>query len=332
MARTGLHMITRFNQYTETGKGNESTTTDFILLDFFSDSQHPGFLVAIVLLILIVAITGNSVLTLLIWGDTHLHTPMYFLLSQLSLMDLTLMATTIPKMATNFFSGHRGISSIGCGIQIFLYLILGVAESLLLTLMAFDRYLAICSPLRYAGFITPIVCVQMAAISWTGGVLVSLMHTIYVMHFSTCCSRKIHHFFCEIMALLKLSCEDTSTYEKVVLVSGIIFILIPFGLILISYILIFLAVLRMNSPEGKNKALATCSSHLSVVSLYFGPTMIIYMTPGSSLPPEVDQYLFVFDVLITPMLNPLIYSLRNKEVVEALRKVLGRRLLVKQER
>ncbi|XP_075398896.1 olfactory receptor 2T29-like [Tenrec ecaudatus] len=314
------------------GRRNLSASPDFTLLGLFADSQHPGFLVALVLLILMVALTGNSILILLIWAGTHLHTPMYFLLSQLSLMDLTLISTTVPKVAADFFTGHRSISRVGCGVQIFLYLMLGVAECVLLTLMAFDRYLAICSPLRYPVFMTPRVCLQMAASSWAAGVLVSLMHTMYAMHFSTCDSRKIHHFFCEVMALLKLSCEDTSTYEKVILVSGIVFLLIPFGLILTSYILIFLTVRHMNSLKGKNKALATCSSHLGVVSLYFGPAMIIYMTPGSSLPQEVDQHLFVFDVLITPTLNPLIYSLRNKEVIGALKKVLGRQLIIKQKR
>ncbi|XP_045854655.1 olfactory receptor 56-like [Meles meles] len=313
-------------------QGNESATTNFILLGFFSDSQHPKLLISVVLLSLGVAITGNSILALLIWGHACLHTPMYSLLSQLSLMDLMLISTTVPKMAANFFSGHRFISHIGCGVQIFLYLMLGVAECVLLTLMAFDRYLAICSPLRYPVIMTPRVCMQMATGSWAGGVLISLMHTIYAMHFSTCGSRKIHHFFCEVMALLKLSCEDTSTYEKVVLVSSIAFLLIPFGLIVTSYILIYFAVLHMKSPEGKNKALATCSSHLGVVSLYFGPAMIIYTTPRSSLPSEVDQHLFVFDVIITPMLNPLIYSLRNKEVLGALRKVLWRKLMFKQKR
>ncbi|CAI9170351.1 unnamed protein product [Rangifer tarandus platyrhynchus] len=306
-------------------QGNESSITDFILLGLFSDSRHPGLLVTIILFIVGVAITGNSVLTLLIWGDAHLHTPMYFLLSQLSLMDLTLISTTVPKMVTDFFSGQSFISRIGCGAQIFFYVMLGVAECVLLTLMAFDRYLAICNPLRYPVIMTPRVCLQMAIGSWTGSMLISLMHTVYAMNFSTCDSRKIHHFFCEIMALLKLSCEDTSTYEKVVLITGIVFLLIPFGLVLASYILIFLTVLHINSPEGRHKALATCSSHFSVVSLYFGPAMIIYMTPGSSLPADVDQRLFVFDVIITPMLNPLIYSLRNKEVLWALRSILWRK-------
>ncbi|XP_060027464.1 olfactory receptor 2T27-like [Erinaceus europaeus] len=313
------------------GQENGSSTTDFVLLGLFSDSRHPGLLIAIVLLIMGVAITGNSALVLLIWSDTHLHTPMYFLLSQLSLMDLMLINTTVPKMITDFFSGHRDITHIGCGAQIFLYLMLGVAECILLTLMAFDRYLAICNPLRYPVIMTPRVCVKMASSSWTGGIVVSLMHAVYAMHFPTCGAKEIHHFFCEVMALLKLSCEDTSTYEKVVLVSGIVFLLIPFGLILTSYILIFLTVLHMNSPEGRNKALATCSSHLSVVSLYFGPAMIIYMTPGSFLPVEMDQNLFVFDVIVTPMLNPLIYSLRNREVLEAVKKILCRKLMFKQK-
>ncbi|KAF4015009.1 hypothetical protein G4228_005800 [Cervus hanglu yarkandensis] len=308
-------------------QGNEFSFTDFILLGLFSDSRHPGLFIAIILFILVVAITGNSVLALLIWGDAHLHTPMYFLLSQLSLMDLTLISITVPKMVTDFFSGPSFISRIGCVAQLFLYLMLGVAECVLLTLMAFDRYLAICSPLRYPVIMTPRVCLQMAIGSWVGGMLISLMHTIYTMNFSTCDSREVHHFFCEVMALLKLSCEDTSTYEKVVLAFGIVFLLIPFGLILTSYILIFLTVLHMNSREGRHKALATCSSHLSVVSLYFGPAMIIYMTPGSFLSADVDQCLFVFDVIITPTLNPLIYSLRNKEVLGALRKVLWRKLM-----
>ncbi|XP_006894017.1 PREDICTED: olfactory receptor 2T27-like [Elephantulus edwardii] len=310
---------------------NKSITTDFILLGLF-DSQDGGVFIAIILLVFMAATAGNSTLVLLIWSNANLHTPMYLLLSQLSLMDLTLISTTVPKMVVDFFSGHRAISRVGCGAQIFLYLTLGVAECVLLTLMAFDRYLAICSPLRYPILMTHRVCVQMAASSWVGGILVSLIYTTWVMHFSTCDSKVIHHFYCEVMALLKLACEDTSTYEKVVLAASIVFLLILFGLILTSYILIFLTVLHMNSSEGKKKALATCSSHLCVVTLYFAPTMVIYMNPSSSLSSEVDQHLSVFYAIITPMLNPLIYSLRNKEVMGTLRKMLGRCIIIKQER
>lgn len=209
--------------------GNESSTTDFILLGLFLGSRHPDLPIAIILFILMEAITGNSVLDLLIWGYTHLHTPMYFLLSQLSLMDLMLISTSIPKMITDLFSGCSFISRIGCGVQMFLYLMLRVAECVLLTLMAFDCCLAICSPLRYLVIMPPRVCWKMVTGPWAGGMLISLMYIIYVMYFSTCDYRKIHHFFCEVVAFLKLSCEDTSTYEKVVLASGIVFFLLPFS-------------------------------------------------------------------------------------------------------
>ncbi|XP_006894020.1 PREDICTED: olfactory receptor 2M3-like [Elephantulus edwardii] len=305
------------------GKENETTTDGFLLLGLFSDSKSPEFLISIILLTYVIAVAGNSILILLIWLDSHLHTPMYILLSQLSVMDLTLSSSTVTKMATDFFSGKKNISRIGCGTQMFFYLTVGIAECVFLTLMAYDRYVAICNPLRYLVLMSPRVCLLMVMTAWVGSVLTSLSHTIYIMHFPTCGSREIHHFFCEVMAFLKLSCEDTSIYEKLVLITSSILTIIPFGLILASYALIFLTVLRMNSPNVRNKTLVTCTSHLSVVSLYFGPVMIIYMTPASSLPLELDQHLFVFDTIITPLLNPLIYSLRNKEVIRALQMVLG---------
>ncbi|XP_004697260.1 olfactory receptor 2AG2-like [Echinops telfairi] len=305
------------------GEGNETATVGFLLLGLFTDSKYPELLISIILLTYIIAVAGNSVLILLIWLDSHLHTPMYIFLSQLALMDLTLTSSTVTKMAADFFSGKRNISKTGCGTQMFFYLTVGIAECVFLTLMAYDRYVAICNPLRYPVLMSPRICLTIVTISWVGSAFTSLSHTIYIMHFPTCGSGEIHHFFCEVMAFLKLSCENTSIYEKVVLVTGTILILIPFGLILASYVSIFLTVLRINSPKGKNKALVTCSSHLTVVSLYFGPAMIIYMTPGSSLSPELDQQLFVFDTIITPLLNPLIYSLRNKEVMRALKTVVG---------
>ncbi|XP_007522797.1 olfactory receptor 2AJ1-like [Erinaceus europaeus] len=309
--------------------GNETISTDFILLGLFPGMKHTGLLVSAVLLIYIIAITGNTTLILLIWADRHLHTTMYFLLSQLSLIDLTFISSIVPKMAVNFFSGKKKISLIGCGTQIFFTLTLGIAECILLTLMAYDRYVAICHPLKYQIIISLQVSKQMALGSWVGGVLASLVHTSYSMHFPLCGPRELHHFFCEVKAILKLSCEDISAYEKGVVVTSIIVVLLPISLILSSYTLIFLQVLRMNSPEGRNKALATCSSHLTVVIFYYGPAMLIYMRPGSSHTPTLNQALFMFDTILTPMLNPLIYSLRNKEVVGSMKRMLWKLPLLK---
>ncbi|XP_055972950.1 olfactory receptor 2M5-like [Sorex fumeus] len=301
--------------------GNE---TDFTLLGFFPEFKYITAIVAIILLIYIAAFTGNTLLLLLIWLDSRLHTPMYFLLSQLSVMDLTLTSSIVPKMAANFFSGWRNISFLACGTQIFFSLTVAIAECILITLMCFDRYVAICNPLRYSLIISPRVCAQMAAMSWAGGALTSLGHTAFTLHFQICNPREIPHFFCEVMAVLRIVCEDISAYEKAVVVTSILVLLLPLSLILSSYIIIFLAVLRMNSPEGRNKALATCTSHLCVVGLYFGPGMCIYMRPGSAKTPKLNQGLFLFGTVLTPLLNPLAYSLRNKEVLSALKKFIGR--------
>ncbi|XP_037673447.1 olfactory receptor 56-like [Choloepus didactylus] len=305
-------------------KRNETSHMDFILLGLFPGMKHVNFLVTTILLIYAVALTANSILVLLIWVDPHLHTPMYFLLSQLALMDLTLISSTVPKMVANFFSGRKNISQVACGTQIFLFLTLGIAECILITLMSYDRYVAICNPLRYSFIRSQKVCLQMAAISWAGGALISLAHMAYSLHFPICGSREIPHFLCEVMAILKLVCEDISAYEKAVVVTSVAVLFIPLSLILTSYALIFLTVLRMNSPEGRNKAVSTCSSHPSVVTLYFGPAMLVYMRPSSYHGPKLDQVLFMLGAILTPTLNPLIYSLRNKEVVSALKKMLGR--------
>ncbi|KAM6224171.1 olfactory receptor 2T1-like [Rhynchocyon petersi] len=308
-------------------RNNDTFTPDFILLGLFPGFQHISFLVYLILVTYFIALTGNSVLIFLIWVDLHLHTPMYFLLSQLSLIDLVYISSSVPKMVINHSLGQHRISRVGCGVQMFFCLTLGGAECLLLTLMSYDRFVAVCNPLRYPIIMNPKVCLIMVVVSWAGGALNSLIQTIYTMHFPFCGPKEIKHFFCEMPAILKLSCENTSDYEMVVLMVSIAFILIPFSLILVSYIRIFITVLSMNSPEGRNKAVATCSSHLTVVSLYLGPGIVVYMTPGSSHTPELDQSLSIFYTILTPMLNPLIYSLRNKEVLEALKKALRRNLL-----
>lgn len=291
-------------------------------MGLFPGIKYVSVLVSAILLIYIVALTTNFILILLIWMDSHFHTPMYFLLSQLALMDLTLISSIVPEMATDFFSGKRNISQVACGTQIFFFLTLGIAECILITLMSFDQYVAICNPLRYILIMSQKVCLEMATISWAGSALTSLAHTAYAMHFSICGSREISHFLCEVMAILKLACEDISAYEKAVVMTSIMVLLIPLSFILYSYALIFLSVLHMNSLEARNKAVASCSSHLTVVCLYFGPAMLAYMRPSSYHSSKLDQVLFMLGAILTPMMNPLIYSLRNKEVVCALKMVL----------
>ncbi|XP_001518654.3 olfactory receptor 56-like [Ornithorhynchus anatinus] len=304
-------------------RGNETSNSYLILLGLFPEIRQLGLLISLVLLIYTVAVVGNVVLVLLIWAEPRLHVPMYILLSQLSLMDAILITTVVPKMAADFFSGRRNVSCVACGAQMFLYLTLGGSECLLLTVMSYDRYVAVCHPLRYPVLVSPRICLRMVGGSWTGGAVNALVQTAYSMHFPICRSREIHHFFCEVMAVLTLSCRDTSAYEAGVTATAVGFFLIPVVLITTSYALIFLSVLRMDSREGRRKALATCSSHLTVVALYFGSAIFIYVTPGLSQAPEQNQALSVFNTILTPALNPLIYSLRNQEVWGALKKFLG---------
>ncbi|XP_006874550.1 PREDICTED: olfactory receptor 2T27-like [Chrysochloris asiatica] len=306
------------------GRRNGTAFIDFTLLGFFPEFRHTTVIVSIILLIFTAAFTCNTLLILLIWLDSRLHTPMYFLLSQLSLMDLILTSSIVPKMAANFFSRWQSISFLACGIQIFFSLTVAIAECILITLMCFDRYVAICNPLGYSVIINRRVCLQMATMSWAGGALTSLGHTAFTLHFQICSPREIPHFFCEVMAVLRIVCEDISAYEKAVVVTSILVLLLPLSLILSSYAVILLAVFRMNSPEGRNKALTTCSSHLCVVGLYFGPGICIYMRPGAAKTQTLNQGLFIFGTVLTPLLNPLAYSLRNKEVLNALRKLMGK--------
>ena len=271
------------------------------------------------------AILGNCTILFVIRTEPSLHEPMYHFLSMLALSDLGLSFSSLPTMLRIFLFNAMGTSVDACIAQKFFIHGFTDMESSVLLIMSFDRFLAICNPLRYTVIMNPRVCLQMALVSWGGGALNSLLNTIYTMRFPFCGSREIHHFFCEMPAVLKLSCEDTSFYEMVVSVICIVFVLLPLGLIMASYMLIFLAVLRMNSPAGRRKALAVCSSHLAVVSLYYGPAMIIYMTPHSFHTLEQDEILSMINTIFTPMLNPLIYSLRNKEVLGALRKAMNRR-------
>ena len=305
------------------------TSDDFILIGLFSPSRIGLFLFMFIVLIFLMALFGNLSMILLIFLDTHLHTPMYFLLSQLSFIDLNYISTIVPKMASNFLFGNKSISFIGCGIQSFFFLTLAVAEALLLTSMAYDRYVAICFPLHYPIRISKRVCVLMITGSWIMGALNSFAHTTYALHIPYCRSRAINHFFCDVPAMLTLACIDTWVYEYTVFVSTTLFLVLPFIVIACSYGRVLFAVYRMNSAEGKKKAYSTCSTHLTVVTFYYAPFVYTYLRPRSLRSPTEDKALAVFYTILTPMLNPLIYSLRNKEVMEALRRVTQRLCSVK---
>ncbi|XP_074075684.1 olfactory receptor 2AJ1-like [Macrotis lagotis] len=301
---------------------NQTFGRDFILLGLL-DPNHYGILfLTLIFIMFMVAIKGNTVLILLIHTDMRLHTPMYFFLSHLSLMDILNISNIIPRMISNFLYGRKSITFAGCGFQIFLYIVVMSAECLILAVMSYDRYVAICHPLRYPILMSHRISVILAAGCWLGATINSTIHTIYVLQLPFCGTRAIDHFFCEVPALLKLSCVDTSQYEGGVSVAAVFFLLIPFSSILASYGHILRTVLHIKSMEAQRKAFSTCSSHLVVVVIYYGSFAFTYMRPKSYHTPGQDKVLAISYTILTPMLNPLIYSLRNKDVLCALKKVL----------
>ncbi|XP_006162883.1 olfactory receptor 2L5 [Tupaia chinensis] len=296
------------------------TSSDFILLGLFPPSAAGLLLFALIILMFLMALIGNLSMMLLILLDSRLHTPMYFLLRQLSLIHY--ISTIVPKMASDFLFGSKSISLMGCGIQSFFFLTLGGAETLLLTSMAYDRYVAICCPLHYHVRMGRRVCVLMVTGSWVMGSINSCAHTTYALSIPYCQSRAINHFFCDVPTMLTLACMDTRVYEYTVFVSTILFLVLPFFGIVCSYIRVLLAVYRMSSAEGRRKTYSTCTAHLTVVTFYYTPFAYTYLRPRSLRSPTEDKVLAVFYTILTPMLNPIVYSLRNKDVIQALRRVI----------
>ncbi|XP_002809236.3 olfactory receptor 2M7 isoform X1 [Pongo abelii] len=303
---------------------NQTFNSDLLLLGIFNHSPTHTFLFFLVLAIFSVAFMGNSIMVLLIYLNTQLHTPMYFLLSQLSLMDLRLICTTVPKMAFNYLSGSKYISMAGCATQIFFYVSLLGSECFLLAVMAYDHYTAICHPLRYTNLMRPQICGLMSAFSWILGSTDGIIDAVMTFSFSDCGSREIAHFFCDFPSLLILSCNDTSIFEEIIFICCIVMIVFPVAIIITSYAQVILAVIHMGSGEGHCKTFTTCSSHLMVVGMYYGAGLFMYPQPTSYHSPMQDKIMSVFYTILTPMLNPLIYSLHNKEVTRALMKILGK--------
>ncbi|XP_032159738.1 olfactory receptor 2Z1-like [Mustela erminea] len=305
-------------------ESNQSVISDFTLTGLFSHSRPHPVLFSLVALIFTLGLLGNAILLFLIHIDSRLHTPMYFLLSHLSLLDVGFPLVTIPKMAADFLQGEGSISFGGCAAQMFFLMLMGVSEGVLLALMSYDRYVAVCHPLHYPVLMRRQVCLLMVGTSWLSGMLVASIQTSITLHFPYCASHTVDHFFCELPALLKLSCADTSAYELSLSISGVLILLLPLSLITTSYSHVLRAVLRMHSAEAQHKAFTTCSSHITVVGLFYGAAVFMYMVPGTYHSPQQDNVVSLFYSLVTPTLNPLIYSLRNREVRMALVKVLGR--------
>ncbi|XP_007956050.1 olfactory receptor 2T33-like [Orycteropus afer afer] len=302
----------------------KNDTSDFILLGLFKHTRSHLFLFIVILTIAIASLMGNILMILLIHRDHRLHTPMYILLSQLSLMDLMLVVTIVPKMASGFLTGKKSISPAGCGLQIFFLLTLGGGECFLLAAMSYDRYVAVCHPLRYPILMNWPLCLKMTMGSWFLGAADGLLQAVTALSFPFCNTHEINHFFCEAPMLVRLACADTSVFENAMYICCVLMLLVPFSLILTSYSFIVAAVIRMRSTETHKKTFATCSSHLAVVGLFYGAAIFIYMTPKSYRSANHDKVVSAFYTIFTPVLNPLIYSLRNNEVKEAWKRWLGK--------
>ncbi|XP_030043564.1 olfactory receptor 10A7-like, partial [Microcaecilia unicolor] len=298
---------------------NQSVVSGFILLGFSDLSpQFQRLLFMLLLLFYVLAVLGNLLVLTILTVDPVLHMPMYFFLRNLSFVEICFTTVTIPKTLANLLSENGSISFQGCTLQMYFFFFFGSEECMLLGIMAFDRYVAICKPLHYSIIMSKKKCVYMAACSWITSVVLQFGQITFIMSLPFCRSKIIHHFFCDVPPVLKLSCTDTYFNDIVRLATAVFFLLIPFLIILSSYIYIISTVLRMNSREGRSKAFSTCSSHLAVVTLFYGTTMLAYLQPDTG---SADPRAFaVFYCLINPMLNPLIYSLRSREVKGALRK------------
>ena len=303
---------------------NAGTPAGFILLGF-SDQPHLEMLLLLVVsIIYILTLMGNTAIILLSYFNPKLHTPMYFFLSNLSFLDLCFTTSVVPQMLWNLKGPDKTISYTGCVIQLYVALGLGSTECVLLTVMAYDRFNAICRPLHYGVIMYPKLLQQLAALAWISGFVESTVQTILVFQLPLCSHHMVDDFMCEEPALIKTACVDTTFLENELSIASVLYVVIPLGLILASYGCIVRNVLRIKSTGGRRKAFGTCGSHLIVVVLFFGTLASIYIQPKSKNTQKYSKFLTLFYTVVTPSLNPLIYTLRNKEAKWALRRLLGR--------
>ncbi|XP_007532333.1 olfactory receptor 5V1 [Erinaceus europaeus] len=303
---------------------NETALTEFIILGFSNLNGFEFLLFTTFSFIYICTLGGNIFIILVTMADSHLHTPMYFFLGNLALLDICYTTTNVPQMMVHLLSEKKSISYGGCVAQLFAFIFFVGSECFLLAAMAYDRYIAICKPLRYSVIMNKALYMQLAASSWTGGFLNSVLHTVLTFHLPFCGNNQINYFFCDIPPLLILSCGDTFVNELALLLIGVFIGWTPVLCIVLSYFYIISTILKIHSMEGRRKAFSTCASHLTIVLLYYGSAIFTYVRPISTYSLEKDRLISVLYSVVTPMLNPIIYTLRNKDIKEAV-KAIGRK-------
>ncbi|KAM9036392.1 olfactory receptor 2D2-like [Sarcophilus harrisii] len=307
---------------------NQSSVTEFIRLGFSSDPASNRILFIIFLLLYLCSVLGNGLIIILICLDSHLHTPMYFFLSILSVLDMGYITTAVPQMLVHLLSSSKLISFASCWLQMYLFGALGFIECIFFVVMAYDRYVAICFPLRYMLILNWNLCVRLVVGTWVSGFFLSLVHTYFTMNLPFCGPNIINHYFCEGPSVWSLACMDTHLIEMVDFFLSFFIVLVPLFLILTSYVRITMAILKIKSTQGRYKAFSTCVSHLIVVTLFYVPAIYIYMRPNSNYSLERDKQISLFYNMFTALLNPVVYSLRNKDIKAAFIKVVMRNRVV----
>ncbi|XP_016013161.2 olfactory receptor 7C2-like [Rousettus aegyptiacus] len=305
-------------------RGNQTRVRNFLLLGFTEESELQPLLFGLFLSMYLVTFTGNLLIILAISSDPRLHTPMYFFLSNLSFTDICFTSTTIPKMLVNLQTQSKVITYAGCLSQTYFFIMFGCLDNLLLTVMAYDRFVAICHPLHYMVIMSPRLCGLLALGSWCISVMSSLLETLIILRLSFCTDMEISHFFCDLPEVLKLACSDTLVNNTAMYFVTIVLGVFPLFGILFSYARIFSSVLRISSAGGKYKAFSTCGSHLSVVSLFYSTGLGVYLSSAATSSSRTTLVASVMYTLVTPMLNPFIYSLRNRDMKGALGTLLIR--------
>ncbi|XP_001375850.4 olfactory receptor 9G4-like [Monodelphis domestica] len=302
--------------------GNRTTLNEFILVGFLADSQMQVVFFVVFLALYLVTLAGNMTLVVLIRSDSCLHTPMYFFIGNLSFLDFWYTSVYIPKILVTCVSEDKRISLAGCGAQFFFSAFVAYTECYLLAAMSYDRYVAICNPLLYSATMSKSLCVGLVAGSYIGGFLNGTVHTANTFRLKFCGKNIINHFFCDAPPLVKMSCTDTKVYEKVLLGVVGFTVLSNILVILISYFNIVLAILRIRSASGRRKAFSTCASHMISVILFYGSILFTYSRPSTTYSLEKDKLASLFYTVVNPLLNPMIYSFRNKDVKEAFKKAI----------